>query len=80
MPYMCCGGTVATSGVVVPGASRSSSAARFCAVLAAKLASVLRLGLGWPVLPEVKPITSAASASISSGAPSSAGSVSGRRW
>src|SRR3546814_9891159 len=56
MPYMCCGGTVATACTTAPSGHRPASAARFCSVLARKLRQVLALGFGAPVLPEVKPI------------------------
>ncbi|MCW0423924.1 hypothetical protein NB713_001867 [Xanthomonas sacchari] len=77
MPYMCCGGTVATTcGTAVSG-HNPTSASRSWRVLVRKLPQVLGLGLGAPVLPEVKPIaTSASSASCGIG-PSSDGSASG---
>ena len=76
---MCCGGTVASSGVVAWASSRPSSAARFCAVLVMKPASVLAFARGCPVLPEVKPTSSTASGSISRGGPSRWPKSSGRR-
>ena len=61
---MCCDGTVATSCGRVPFGHRSPSASRFCAVLVRKLRQVFGLGLGSPVLPEVKPIATSASSSM----------------
>ena len=79
MPYMCCGGTVATICGVAPAGHRSCSAARFCAVLVRKLFQVLALGLGQPVLPEVNPIATSASPSMCGDGPSRRGRMSGMR-
>ncbi len=51
MPYICCGGTVATTSNCGPTAA--SSIARLPALLAWKLAQVFALALGVPVEPEV---------------------------
>ena len=65
MPYMCCGGTVATICACASAGHRSRSAARFCALLVANAPQVLGLACGTPVLPEVKPIAASASAATS---------------
>jgi hypothetical protein len=76
MPYMCCGGTVAT----MPGRAsphRSRRADRFCPVLATNAPQVLALALGAPVLPEVKPITTSWAGCTNGIGPSASGSSSG---
>ena len=82
MPYMCCGGTVATTGrvasVAPPSGQKWRSTAAFCAVLRRRLPQVLGFAPGVPVLPEVKPIIASAPASTSGRGPSSLGRRSGR--
>jgi hypothetical protein len=79
MPYMCCGGTVATMCGVAPGGQRSDSAARFCRVLVRRLPQVLPLAPGRPVLPDVNPITTRAPSSTSGTGPGSDARTCGTR-
>ena len=82
MPYMCCGGTVATIGrvasVAPPAGQKCCSTVAFCAVLRRRSPQVLGFALGVPVLPEVKPIIASAALSISGRGPSIFGRRSGR--
>jgi hypothetical protein len=64
MPYMCCGGTVATTCAVVEPGRNSRNPRAFAAVLARNEAQVFACGFGWPVLPEVKPMATVCAASI----------------
>ena len=81
MPYMCCGGTVATMLGMPWPRHRPCSATRFCPVPARKAAQVLGLGLGLPVLPEVKPMATTAASSMTGVAPASAGNMPGNcQW
>ncbi len=77
MPYMCCGGTVATTCGTASASHSPTSANRSWRVLVRKLPQVLGLGFGAPVLPEVKPIATSASSASCGMAPSRLGNGSG---
>ena len=64
---MCCGGTVATT-CASPSASKpivAASRRALCALLARTADQVFGFAFGWPVLPEVKPIATTCSPSMS---------------
>ena len=77
MPYMCCGGTVATMWGIAWPCHRLSNAAMFWPVLARNADQTFGLAVGAPVLPEVKPIATTAESSIVGVSPGACGSGSG---